>query len=80
MMQRLSFAIPILAGSLWVVVFRLVCKLEFTAETNKNGHLEIEVPPDSYTLSANTEEGLWAPETNTSVRKHACVRRFSAAH
>src|SRR5208282_4350532 len=27
MMEYLSFAIPILAGLLWVVVFRLVCKL-----------------------------------------------------
>lgn len=46
---------------------------EFTAETDSNGHYEIEVPPNSYILSANTEEGLWAPETNTSVKKHACV-------
>jgi len=27
MMERLSFAIPILAGVLWVVVFKLLCKL-----------------------------------------------------
>jgi hypothetical protein len=26
-MERLSFAIPILAGVLWVVVFKLLCKL-----------------------------------------------------
>src|SRR5258708_1553992 len=46
---------------------------EFTAQTDDNGHYEIEVPPNTYTVSANTEVGLWAPETNTSVAKSACV-------
>lgn len=46
---------------------------EFTAQTDDNGHYEIEVPPNTYTVSANTEAGLWAPETNTSVAKSACV-------
>jgi hypothetical protein len=46
---------------------------EFTTETDGNGHYEIEVPANSYILTANTEEGLWAPETTTLVRKHACV-------
>jgi hypothetical protein len=56
-----------------VVVKRASDRAEFTAETDSNGRYEIEVPPNSYTLSANTEEGLWAPETTTSVRKRACV-------
>jgi hypothetical protein len=56
-----------------VVVKQASTGTEFTAEADSNGHYEIEVPPNSYTLSANTEEGLWAPETNASVRKHACV-------
>jgi hypothetical protein len=56
-----------------VVVKRASDGAEFTAETDSNGRYEIEVPPNSYTLSANTEEGLWAPETTTSVRKRACV-------
>lgn len=46
---------------------------EFTARTNSNGYYEIDVPPNSYILSANTEPGLWAPETRASVAKGACV-------
>lgn len=46
---------------------------EFTAQTDPNGHYEIEVPPNTYTVNANTEAGLWAPETTTSVAKSACV-------
>src|SRR5215469_11513179 len=56
-----------------VVVKRGPDSAEFTAETDSNGHYEIEVPPNAYTVSANTEEGLWAPETTTSVRRSACV-------
>ena len=56
-----------------VVLKRTSDGAEITVRTDSNGHYEIEVPPDSYTLSANTEEGLWATETTTSVRKGACV-------
>lgn len=56
-----------------VVIKRLSDKVEFTAQTDSNGHYEVEVPPSSYTLSANTEAGLWAPETTTSVAKAACM-------
>ncbi len=44
-----------------------------TARTDSNGHYEVEVPPNSYTVSANAEEGLWAPETTTSVARGECM-------
>ena len=56
-----------------VVIKPLSDKAGFTAQTDSNGHYEIEVPPDSYTLSANTEAGLWAPETTTFVAKGDCT-------
>lgn len=51
-----------------IVVKRASDGAEFTSETDGNGHYELKVPPNSYVVSANTEEGLWAPETTTSVR------------
>ena len=56
-----------------IVVRRASDGAELTSETDGNGHYELEVPPNSYSVSANSAEGLWAPETNTSVRKGSCV-------
>src|SRR5271166_3559443 len=56
-----------------IVIRRASDGAEFTSETDGNGHYELEVPPNSYTVSANIQEGLWAPETNTSVRRGSCV-------
>lgn len=56
-----------------VVIKRLSDKLEITTQTDSNGRYEVEVPPSSYTVSANAEVGLWAPETTTSVAKGACM-------
>ena len=46
---------------------------EYNAFTDGNGHYELEVPPDSYHLSANTEPGLWGPEGSTFVWKRNCT-------
>jgi hypothetical protein len=56
-----------------VVIKPLSGKAEITAHTDGNGHYEVEVPPNSYTVSANAEVGLWAPEMTTWVSKGACI-------
>lgn len=56
-----------------VLVKSVSSRAEFTAQTDDNGHYEIEVPANTYTVTANTEAGLWAPETTTLVAKNACV-------
>jgi hypothetical protein len=56
-----------------IVVKRAPDGAEFAVETDSDGRYEIELPPNSYTVNANSEEGLWAPETTTWVQKHACM-------
>jgi hypothetical protein len=46
---------------------------QYTALTDSDGHYEFELPPNSYSVTTNTERGLWAPETTTSVWKSGCV-------
>ena len=46
---------------------------EYTAVTDAKGHYELELPAGSYNLTANTEQGLWAPEGETSVWTQGCV-------
>jgi hypothetical protein len=63
-----------------IVVKRASDGVEFTSETDGSGYYELQVPPNSYTVSANTVEGLWAPETTASVRRSACVAEGFLLH
>lgn len=56
-----------------VVAKRVSDGAEYTALTDSKGHYELELPPNSYSLTTNTERGLWARETMTSVWKSGCV-------
>ena len=40
---------------------------------NESGNYEFELQPGNYYLSANTKQGLWAPETETTVWKQGCT-------
>ncbi len=44
-----------------IVAKRVSDGAEYSALTDNNGHYELEVPPSSYYLTANTEPGLWGP-------------------
>jgi hypothetical protein len=46
---------------------------EYSTLTDGNGHYELELPPDSYHLTANAELGLWGPEGETFVWKRNCT-------
>jgi hypothetical protein len=56
-----------------VVARRLSDGAEFSALANTNGNYEFELLPGAYHLTANTKQGLWAPETETFVSKQACI-------
>jgi hypothetical protein len=45
---------------------------EYKTLTNSNGHFEFELPPDSYSITANTQ-GSWAPDRDPFVTKAECV-------
>lgn len=47
--------------------------LEYGALTDSNGHFEIEVPPGRYDVTANTQQGSWAPDRDPPVSKRQCV-------
>jgi hypothetical protein len=56
-----------------VVARRVSDNTEFSALANDSGNYEFELQPGAYYLSANTEQGLWAPETETFVSKKSCI-------
>jgi hypothetical protein len=56
-----------------VVAKRLSDSAEFSAIANDSGDYEFELQPGPYHVSANTKQGLWAPETETFVRKQGCI-------
>ncbi|MGO9303284.1 MAG: carboxypeptidase-like regulatory domain-containing protein [Candidatus Korobacteraceae bacterium] len=56
-----------------IVAKRVSDGTEYSAFTDGNGHYELEVPPDSYRLTANTEPGLWGQEGKTFVWKRNCT-------
>jgi len=56
-----------------VVARRVSDGMEFSAAANDSGNYEFELQPGGYYLSANTKQGLWAPETETFVRKQGCT-------
>jgi hypothetical protein len=45
----------------------------YNALTDSNGHFEFELPPDSYSVTANTQRGSWAPDRDPFVRKAECA-------
>jgi hypothetical protein len=56
-----------------VVARRVSDGMEFSVVANDGGNYEFELQPGGYYLSANTKQGLWAPETETFVRKQGCT-------
>lgn len=56
-----------------VVAKRVSDGVEYAALTDSSGHYEVELPPSTYNLSANTQRGLWAPEGEGAFWKHGCV-------
>lgn len=56
-----------------VVARRVSDGTEFSAVANDGGNYEFELLPGAYYLSANTKQGLWAPETETFVSKQQCI-------
>ncbi len=56
-----------------VVARRVSDGAEFSALADTNGNYEFELLPGAYHLTANTKQGLWAPETDTFVSKQACI-------
>jgi hypothetical protein len=56
-----------------VVARRLSDGAEFSALADTSGIYEFELLPGAYHLTANTKQGLWAPETETFVSKQACI-------
>jgi hypothetical protein len=56
-----------------VVARRVSDGAEFSAVTNASGNYEFELLPGTYYLTANTKQGLWAPETQTFVSKQGCI-------
>jgi hypothetical protein len=56
-----------------VVARRVSDGKEFSALANESGNYEFELLPGAYHLTANTEQGLWAPETETFVSKQECI-------
>lgn len=56
-----------------VIARRLSDNTEFSAIANDTGDYEFELQPGSYYLTANTKQGLWAPETETFVWKKDCT-------
>lgn len=56
-----------------VVAKRLSDGAEFSTVANDSGNYEFELLPGAYYLSANTKQGLWAPETETFVSKQECI-------
>jgi hypothetical protein len=56
-----------------VVARRVSDNAEFSTVANESGNYEFELQPGNYYLSANTKQGLWAPETETFVRKQGCT-------
>lgn len=58
----------------WALTAKSVSSgIEYKALTDSNGHFEFELPPDSYSVTANTQQGSWAPDRDPSVRKAECV-------
>lgn len=57
-----------------VVARRFSDSREFSAVTDASGNYELELPTGKYFATANTTQGLWAPETEVSVLKHDCVQ------
>ena len=58
----------------WPLTAKSVSKgIEYKALTDRNGHFEFELPPDSYTVTANTQQGSWAPDRDPSVGKAECA-------
>ena len=57
-----------------VVARRFSVSREFSAVTDASGNYELELPNGKYFATANTTQGLWAPETEVSVLKHDCVQ------
>ena len=47
---------------------------EFSAVTDASGNYELDLPAGKYFATANTRQGLWAPETEVLVLKHECVQ------
>jgi len=56
-----------------VVARRVSDGKEFSAVANESGNYDFELQPGAYYLSANTKQGLWAPETETFVSKQECI-------
>jgi hypothetical protein len=56
-----------------IVAKRVSDGAEYSALTDGDGHYELEVPPNSYHLTANAEPGLWGPEGETFVWKRSCT-------
>jgi hypothetical protein len=56
-----------------VIARRVSDGKEFSASANGSGNYEFELQPGAYYLSANTKQGLWAPETETFVSKQGCM-------
>jgi len=76
-MEEETRVIPVRA---WRVTATSSDKSEFNAITDDKGHFEFELAPGSYHLSANTQRGLWAPETQTFVWKRDCTSFDFLAH
>ncbi len=54
----------------WSLIAKSVSTgIEYKTLTDTNGHVEFEVPPDRYKVTANTQHGSWAPERDPFVTK-----------
>jgi hypothetical protein len=57
----------------WALTAKSVATgVEYKALTDRNGHFEFELPPDSYSVTANTQRGSWAPDRDPFVRTAQC--------
>lgn len=58
----------------WALTAKSVSSgIEYNALTDSNGHFEFELPPDSYSVTANTQRGSWAPDRDPFVEKAQCA-------
>jgi hypothetical protein len=57
----------------WALNAKSSSGTEYKTLTDSNGHFEFELPPDSYSVTANTQQGSWAPDRDPFVRKAECV-------
>lgn len=63
-----------------VVARRLSDGKEFSAMTDASGNYELDLLSEKYLLTANTTQGLWAPETEVWVSKQNCTQLNFGLH